>query len=273
MSDSAQRVALVQMVSGSDPVTNLNVAIKGIQAAKEQGARLVVLPENFLLFNSKQLAEYARSDAARAAFQQLAECAAKEQIWVLAGTFPSPAPDGRVYARSLLFDEQGRLVAQYDKRHLFDVDVADAKGAYRESSWIAPGEALCVVQTPLGQLGLSICYDLRFPGHFQRLRSLGAELICVPSAFTEVTGAAHWEVLVRARAIENQCYILGAGQGGDHGNNRLTFGHSMIVDPWGEILAQAAPQGFDVICAEIDLSRLAAIRAEMPVSAQRRDPL
>lgn len=267
------RVALVQMVSGTDPEVNLEQAIEGVIAAKEQGSSLVLLPENFLLFDSKRLVEFANSRQAQLAIEMLAEAAIEHSIWILAGSFPVPSADGRVFARSLLFSAAGEQVAQYDKRHLFDVDVADSKGAYRESSWIAPGEALSLALTPVGQLGLSICYDLRFPAHYQRLRQLGAELITVPSAFTQVTGQAHWEVLLRARAIENQCYILGAGQAGDHGNNRLTFGHSMIVDPWGEVIAQSKPQGFDVVSAHIDLQRLQRIRAEMPVLSQRRDSL
>lgn len=265
------RVALVQMVSGADPEANLEQAINGVIAAKAQGSALVVLPENFLLFDSKRLVDFANSTLARTALESLAHTAAEHSIWILVGSFPVPSTDVRAFARSLLFNASGEVAAQYDKRHLFDVDVADSKGAYRESSWIAPGEALSLARTPVGELGLSICYDLRFPAHFQRLRQLGAELISVPSAFTQVTGEAHWEVLLRARAIENQCYILGAGQGGDHGNNRQTYGHSMIVDPWGKVIAQSKPQGFDVISAEIDLARLARIRTAMPVLAQRRD--
>jgi len=267
------RVALVQMVSGADPELNLEQAIKGVIAAKEQGSALVLLPENFLLFDSKGLVEFANSCRAENAIKTLEEAAIEHSIWILAGSFPVLSADGRVFARSLLFSAAGATVALYDKRHLFDVDVADSKGVYRESSWIAPGEALSLASTPVGQLGLSICYDLRFPVLYQRLRQLGAELISVPSAFTQVTGEAHWEVLLRARAIENQCYILGAGQGGDHGNNRLTYGHSMIVDPWGEVIAQSKPQGFDVVTADIDLQRLHRIRTEMPVLVQRRDSL
>ena len=267
------RVSLVQMVSGADPELNLEMALEGVIAAKEQGSALVLLPENFVLFDSKRLVEFANSSRAENAIQTLAKAAIEYSIWILAGSFPVPSADGRVFARSLLFSAAGDAVAVYDKRHLFDVDVADSKGAYRESSWIAPGEALCLARTPVGQLGLSICYDLRFPVHYQRLRQLGAELICVPSAFTQVTGEAHWEVLLRARAIENQCYILGVGQGGDHGNNRLTHGHSMIVDPWGEVVAHSKPQGFDVVSADIDLQRLHRIRTEMPVLSQRRDSL
>ena len=265
------RVALVQMVSGADAERNLQQAAEGVSKAKSLGAKLVLLPENFLLFDSANLVSFAHSLRSADAFEALATLARTESIWIVAGSFPAPATQGRAYARSLVLNDAGELVCQYDKRHLFDVDVSDAKGAYRESSWIAQGDALSVCATPLGQLGLSICYDLRFAQHYQRLRALGAQLLSVPSAFTQVTGEAHWEVLLRARAIETQCYVLGAGQGGDHGNNRHTYGHSMIVDPWGRVVAKAKPQGFDVISAEIDLNDLQRIREQMPVEQQRRD--
>ncbi|HSG02255.1 MAG TPA: carbon-nitrogen hydrolase family protein [Marinobacterium sp.] len=265
------RVALVQMVSGADPDINLRQAEEGIGIAKGQGAHLVILPENFLLFDSANLIKYAHSEQADQALKRLTAVAKYHSIWVVAGSFPAPAPNGRAFARSIVINDSGAIVSQYDKRHLFDVDVADAKGSYRESDWIAPGDALSVVNTPIGDLGLSICYDLRFPIHFQRLRDAGAQLISVPSAFTQVTGAAHWEILLRARAIETQCYLIGAGQAGDHGNGRFTYGHSLILDPWGEIIASAKPQGFDVISAEVDLVRLQQIRQRMPVSRQRRD--
>lgn len=265
------RVALVQMVSTADPQANLRQAEEGIARAHKQGAELAVLPENFLLFDSANLIKFAHSDSSVGAFRQLSEMAARYSIWIVAGTFPAPAPDGRAYARSLVINAGGELVAHYDKRHLFDVEVADAKGRYRESDWIAPGEAVALIQTPIGSLGLSICYDLRFPEHYQRLRAAGAELISVPSAFTQVTGEAHWEVLLRARAIETQCFVLGVGQAGDHGNGRLTYGHSIIVDPWGEVLCRAKAQGFDVVSAEVDLLKLQQIRQQMPVLQQRRD--
>lgn len=267
-----KRVALVQMASGALVDVNLGAALEGILEARRQGASLVLLPENFLLFDSKQLFAFAVSDAARDALTVLKNTAKEQGIWVVAGSFPWPASDGRVYARSMVIDASGSVCAHYDKRHLFDGDVADEKGAYRESSWVAPGDAITLAQTPVGQLGLSVCYDLRFPEHFQRLRNLGAELLSVPSAFTELTGAAHWEVLLRARAIETQCYVLGAGQGGDHGNRRLTYGHSMLIDPWGEVVARANPKGFDVVSAEVDRLKLDQLRSEMPVQKQRCDP-
>lgn len=265
------RVALVQMVSTADPQVNLRQAEEGVARANDQGADLVVLPENFLLFDSANLIRFAHSSDSVVAMQQLAEMARQHSIWIVAGSFPAPATDGRAYARSLVINSSGELVAQYDKRHLFDVEVADAKGNYRESDWIAPGEAIALASTPVGILGLSICYDLRFPEHFQRLRTAGAELVSVPSAFTQVTGEAHWEVLLRARAIETQCFVLGAGQAGDHGNGRQTYGHSIIVDPWGVVLCRAKAQGFDVVSAEVDLLRQQQIRQQMPVSMQRRD--
>ena len=167
------------------------------------------------------------------------------RLWIVAGTLPLPPegqPEAKANACSLLIDEHGERVARYDKLHLFDVDVADARGRYRESDDYAFGQKIVVADTPVGRLGLTVCYDLRFPELYTALREAGAELITAPSAFTAVTGAAHWQVLVRARAIETQCYLLAAGQGGVHPRGRETFGHSAIVDPWGRVLAER-PQG------------------------------
>lgn len=194
------------------------------------------------------------------------------RLWIVAGTLPLP-PDGQPEAKanacSLLIDEHGERVARYDKLHLFDVDVADARGRYRESDDYAFGQNIVVADTPVGRLGLTVCYDLRFPELYTALREAGAELITAPSAFTAVTGAAHWQVLVRARAIETQCYLLAAGQGGVHPRGRETFGHSAIVDPWGRVLAER-PQGEAVLLAVRDAAEQADIRRRMPVVAHRR---
>ena len=194
------------------------------------------------------------------------------RLWIVAGTLPLP-PDGQPEAKanacSLLIDEHGERVARYDKLHLFDVDVADARGRYRESDDYAFGQKIVVADTPVGRLGLTVCYDLRFPELYTALREAGAELITAPSAFTAVTGAAHWQVLVRARAIETQCYLLAAGQGGVHPRGRETFGHSAIVDPWGRVLAER-PQGEAVLLAVRDAAEQADIRRRMPVVAHRR---
>lgn len=267
------RIAVIQMVSGERFEDNLQTATRLVREAADAGARLALLPENFALFDSANLRTLAeRGDELRA---RIAGLASEAGIWLVAGSLPqAERPDGtvvpapRVRASCLVFDDRGMLQARYDKRHLFDVDVADAQRSYRESGYIEPGEKPVVVETPFGCLGLSICYDLRFPAHYQALRDAGAELITAPSAFTAVTGAAHWEVLLRARAIENQCYLLGADQGGRHSNRRETWGHSMIVGPWGEVLGVQA-QGDGVVVSEIDPARLRQLRDEMPVQIHR----
>jgi predicted amidohydrolase len=193
-------------------------------------------------------------------------------LWLVAGTLPLPPegqPLGKARACSLLLDDQGQTVARYDKLHLFDVDVQDSRARYRESDDYAHGEQVVVADTPVGRLGLSVCYDLRFPELYTRLRDAGAELITAPSAFTAVTGSAHWEVLIRARAIETQCYLLAAAQGGEHPGPRHTHGQAAIVDPWGRMLAQQAT-GEAVLLSSRDAAEQAAIRERMPVHAHRR---
>ena len=190
----------------------------------------------------------------------------------MAGTLPLPPegqPEAKVNACSLLIDAEGEQAARYDKLHLFDVDVSDNRGRYRESDDYAHGRRVVVADTPVGKLGLSVCYDLRFPELYSELRTAGAELITAPSAFTAVTGAAHWEILIRARAIETQCYILAAAQGGVHPGPRETWGHAAIIDPWGRVLAEQA-QGEGVLLARRDALEQADIRARMPVVSHRR---
>ncbi len=169
----------------------------------------------------------------------------------------------------LVFDPRGEMVARYDKMHLFDVQVDDRQAQYSESRSFEPGSRIVCVDAPVGRIGLSICYDLRFPELYRKLLEQGAEILTVPSAFTKVTGEAHWEVLLRARAIENQCFVLAANQGGVHNATRETWGHSMIVDPWGRVLARVE-SGEGVAVADIDLSALHALRSRMPIQSHRR---
>ncbi|MCO4756537.1 MAG: carbon-nitrogen hydrolase family protein [Oceanospirillaceae bacterium] len=269
-----KRVALLQMVSTADLEVNLKQAILLLRQAAEQGAVLAVLPENFALLNTQRLRAFAEAELDRVV-SLLCSQAAELGIWIVVGSVPmSTSAQGlsvdapHVRAACLLIDSLGNIRARYDKLHLFDVDVADQQATYRESEFVEAGDDLVVVDTPVGALGLSICYDLRFPEQYQRLREAGAELIAVPSAFTHVTGQAHWEVLLRARAIENQVYILGCNQGGAHGEGRESWGHSMIVDPWGRLMAQCQ-KGSGLVVAEIDLEYLADIRQKMPVLAHR----
>jgi predicted amidohydrolase len=266
--------AVIQMVSQSDVEGNLAQARKLLEQAAAAGAKLAVLPENFAAMGRRDIAAIGRAEAmSEGPILPWLKLAARDlKLWIVAGTLPLPPegrPEGKVTACSLLVDDQGQQVARYDKLHLFDVDVADARGRYRESDDYAHGGNVVVADTPVGKLGLTVCYDLRFPELYTALREAGAELITAPSAFTAVTGAAHWEILLRARAIETQCYVLAAAQGGVHPGPRETFGHAAIIDPWGRVLAEQA-QGEAVLLAERDSEEQASIRARMPVSNHRR---
>ncbi|KEA63270.1 putative amidohydrolase [Marinobacterium lacunae] len=274
----AEKVAVIQMVSSKDTEANLAQAGELIAQAASQGARLAVMPENFALIESGQIRALAEEELLHGRLSNWLAAQAKAYgIWLVAGSTPallrpdgSKIEDGRVRSRLLVVDDGGAVAASYDKRHLFDVDVGDALSSYRESERFEPGEDVVVVDSPVGKLGLSICYDLRFPAHYQRLRDLGAEILLVPAAFTKVTGEAHWEVLLRARAIENQCYCLGAGQGGVHSPKRETWGHSMIIDPWGKVLG-CHEWGEGVVVADVNLDKVKQLRADMPVWQHRRD--
>ena len=188
---------------------------------------------------------------------------------MVGGTIPIQSTEGKVSASCLIFDDQGQRVGRYDKIHLFDVHVPESDESYLESATIVAGNDILVVDTPAGRLGVSVCYDLRFPELFRQMASIEMDLFVVPSAFTERTGAAHWEILLRARAIENQCFVIAANQAGVHENGRQTFGHSMIVDPWGHVLSCLA-KGPGAVIADIDPARLDAIRASFPALKHQR---
>lgn len=275
--------AVVQMVSTGNVQANLTAAGRLIAEAAAAGAALVLLPENFAVLDGGPLSQYAEREGDDSALLQsfLQQKARQHGITLVAGTMPvvtrpaSPSgvvetiTDGRVRPSSLVYSPEGLLMARYDKMHLFDVQVADKQAQYMESRSFEPGSSIVTVATPFGKLGLSICYDLRFPELYRRLLDDGAEIITVPSAFTKVTGEAHWEILLRARAIENQCYVLAANQGGVHNASRETWGHSMIVDPWGNVMARVE-KGEGIAVAEIDLDYLHDLRSRMPVQAHRR---
>ena len=263
--------AAVQMVSSDDLDANLRTAGALIQSAAEAGARLIVLPENFAYMGKTeahklQIAE-TPGDGPAQAF--LAEQAAHFGVWLVGGTVAIAADDGRAWASCLVFDDQGRQVARFDKIHLFDVGVPDSDESYLESDSTRPGDTARVIDTPLGRLGLTVCYDLRFPELYRALSADGAELVVVPSAFTQATGRAHWETLVRARAIENLCYVIAPNQGGKHASGRTTYGDSMVVDPWGRILDRV-PEGPGVALGEIDLDHQQRIRERFPALSHRR---
>lgn len=233
---------------------------------------LVVLPECSLLFGgheSQQLA-YAGDSHLSPLKSALSALAARYCVYMVAGTIPALAEDGRVYSRCYLFDDKGDTFGQYDKLHLFDVDVADGTKQYRESETFCTGNHISVIDTPFGKIGLTICYDLRFPDLFRALRLAGAEIITVPSAFTKVTGEAHWQVLLQARAIETQCFILAAAQWGAHNEgSRETWGQSMVIGPWGEVIAEQKT-GTGWVHADIDVAEVHSIRSKMPVAQHNR---
>ena len=270
-------IAAIQMTSGAEVAANLASAGRLLAEARTQGAELAVLPENFALMGARESDKLAVAEGEGAGPIQdfLADAARRLAMWIVAGTVPLRTREAnRVAAACLVFDAGGARVARYDKIHLFDVDITrgDPEGVerYRESASIAPGPLdAVVVDTPLGKLGLSVCYDLRFPELFRALTAAGAEILAVPSAFTERTGAAHWDVLLRARAIENQCYVVAPGQWGTHPGGRRTFGHSMIVDPWGRVLAQRE-SGEGVVVASVPREPLAQLRRTFPVLQHRR---
>lgn len=265
------RVAAVQMVSGPAVPANLAEAGRQISAAAAAGAKLVVLPENFALMpldDADRLA--AKEMDGQGPIQDfLSTQARRHHVWLVGGTIPLAAnnPD-KVRSACLLFNDRGERVARYDKIHLFDVSLDNGE-QYRESRHFEAGEHIVVADTPCGKLGLAVCYDLRFPELFRRQLDQGAELVAVPAAFTAHTGKAHWEVLVRARAIENLMYLIASAQGGLHANGRETHGDSMIVSPWGEVLVRLA-RGAGYVIVECDRQRLQGVRTSLPSIRHRR---
>lgn len=269
---SSVTVAAVQMVSGTDVSENLQTAARLVEQAVDRGAQLVALPENFAWLGGDAASRRAATEVAGEGPIQtfLSDAARKWRIWLSAGTMPMLAPDGRAYAASLALDPDGRVAARYDKIHLFDVELPEAKERYRESDYTCPGDEPKTVDTVCGRVGLTVCYDVRFPELYRRLAGEGTLLFTVPSAFTMSTGAAHWDVLLRARAVENLAFVLAPAQGGRHPNGRETYGQTLIVDPWGRVLARRHERGAGVVVAALDLDRQAALRRRFPVLRHRR---
>ncbi|MDC0661739.1 carbon-nitrogen hydrolase family protein [Marinobacter sp. SS21] len=278
LSGTGTSVAGIQMVSGGDVQENLREARELLEAAAQAKAKIAVLPENFAVLKAAQMVAQGRrecdGDGEIRAF--LSAQARRLGMWLVGGSMPlAQRPDGsamerRVRASCLVYDDRGQQVARYDKVHLFDADVDDAHGRYRESDTFEPGQEVVTVDTPAGVLGLAVCYDLRFPELFRKLREQGADWVALPSAFTYMTGEAHWHALIRARAIENQFWMVAAGQGGRNSPRRHTFGHSMVVDPWGVVVAERQNEGPGWVSAELDPERLAKVRQRMPVWGHRR---
>jgi predicted amidohydrolase len=265
------KVATLQMNSGPDVSRNLSVAGGLLGEAAAAGAVLAVLPENFAIMGAREADRLAVAETPGAGPIQdaMAELAQKLSLWIVAGTVPLRGHSAnRIAPASLVFDANGQQVARYDKIHLFDVEVPEKNEIYRESATFEPGKEPILVETPVGCLGLSVCYDVRFPELYRQLAARGAQLLAVPAAFTVPTGLAHWEVLLRARAVENLCYVLAAAQWGRHANGRETYGDAMIVDYWGRVLARQ-PTGAGVVLAEVDSAAQAGVRAGFPALKHR----
>ncbi|TVQ85243.1 MAG: carbon-nitrogen hydrolase family protein [Chromatiaceae bacterium] len=267
------KVAAVQMATGPNVNANLIEVERLIREAAETGAGLVVLPENFAFMGRREhdLLALVEADGDGPLQGFLTTTAARYGVWLIGGTVPIRAADHtrRARAACLVIDDQGERVARYDKMHLFDVALPGADELYNESAIIEPGDRVVVCDSPFGRLGVMVCYDLRFPELTRAMLDQGLEILAMPAAFTALTGKAHWETLVRARAIENLAYVIAAAQGGYHINGRETHGHSMIVDPWGAILAQV-PRGTGSICCPIDRAYQASVRASFPTLTHRR---
>jgi len=263
-------VSAIQMESTDNVEKNLEEALRLLNiAVTEEGSNLIVFPENFLCFGKTQ--QHYLASNLHSYLSKFQSIAAGLSISLVLGSMPSyiredgGKTDGRFRSASYVVNTQGNICCQYDKINLFDVDVNDSHGQYRESEAFEAGSAIKVIDIQAAKLGLSICYDLRFPELFQSLRVAGANVLVIPAAFTKVTGRAHWEVLLRARAIETQSYVVAANQGGMHSSQRETWGHSMIIDPWGEIIAEIQ-LGAGVCSAPLDLDKLNEIRASMPLN-------
>ncbi|MHB8813091.1 MAG: carbon-nitrogen hydrolase family protein [Steroidobacteraceae bacterium] len=265
------RVACVQIRSGADVAANLDRAENLIRQAHAQGAELIALPEvvDFRDEGVEPFRRYARPLAEHAAAKRFSRLAAELRVSLLAGSITVRAENDMLANRSLLFDTEGKCVAQYDKIHLFDTGVI-ANSVSKESDIFVPGNRAVLAQTSAGRIGLSICYDLRFPHLYRDLAKAGAELLAVPSNFLETTGRAHWHVLLRARAIENGCYVLAPAQWGESRPGKRSFGHSLIVDPWGEVLADAGADDERIITADIDMGRIAEVRGRIRSLAHDR---
>ncbi len=267
------RLAAIQMNSQDQIELNLAHALELLAEAAQANCQLAVLPENFACFAPGQQRHTAeRFDEIIAT---VAQWARDLNIWIVAGSVPCPyrqngqtVADQRVRSACLLLDPSGKTVARYDKIHLFDVAVKDHTGQYQESATFEAGDQIVTASTPFGRLGFMVCYDLRFPEQALSLRQQDAEIITAPSAFTHLTGSAHWQLLLRARAIDTQCLVIGAGQGGWHGS-RQTWGHSAISDGWGEILAETTGNKPELIVADYDAQKLKALRLDMPFMTRR----
>ena len=265
------RIAIFQARSGIDPGVNAAALVDAVERAAKGGAEMLFTPEmsGLLDGNRERAAEVVQSEEEDAVLAAVREAASASAIWLHVGSLALRGNGDKLVNRALVIDPTGEIVGRYDKMHLFDVDLPSGE-SWRESAVYKAGTGPVVVRgTPVGTLGLTICYDLRFPAIFERLAEAGAELISVPAAFTVPTGTAHWHVLLRARAIESGLFVVAAAQSGQHEDGRATFGHSLVVDPWGEVLVDGG-EGEKLLFAEIDLIQIAEVRSRIPVLSHRR---
>lgn len=265
------KLACIQTQSTADMAENIASAGAQVAYAAGRGAEFIVLPEN--VFYMRAEGEEAPPRYAEGEHPGIAAArgwAESHGVWLLVGSAAVAADEARVFNRSLLIDPQGGIAARYDKIHLFDVEVGDGQ-VYRESKRVAPGDRAVAANTPWGVLGMSICYDLRFPHLYRALAKAGASMLAVPAAFTQVTGEAHWHALLRARAIENGCFVFAPAQAGLHPGGRRTYGHSLIIGPWGEVIAEGGGEGAEVVMAEIDLREVARVRKMLPSLGHDRE--
>jgi len=264
MNDRGVRIACLQMNSGNEFAANLSVFGAMAREAAAGGANFILSPEYFLMMDGtgRVMRDAALDERGEPALSTVTALARELSVWLLAGSLTLKAGDGRMYNRSLLISSEGRAVAAYDKIHMFDVTLPDGK-VIRESSAYRPGERAVIAETPWGKLGMTVCYDLRFPGLFRALAQAGAEFITVPSSFQRQTGRAHWHTLVRARAIENECFVIAPAMCGDHPGNRQSFGHTLVIDPWGEVLAEGG-ESPEIIYADVVPRQVAKVRSMIP---------
>jgi predicted amidohydrolase len=266
------KVAAIQIATGPNVSANLLETERLIREAAAAGAGLVVLPESFAFMGKRDQDQVALRERDGDGRLQgfLSTMAARYGLWLVGGTLPLESEDAtKVRGACLVYNERGQRVARYDKIHLFDVSLPDTGERYEESSTIEPGDEVVVIDSPFGRLGIAVCYDLRFPELFRQMLDSGMEVLAMPACFTALTGKAHWETLVRARAIENLAYVIAAAQGGYHISGRETHGHSMVVDPWGTVLAQVQ-RGTGFICCPLDVEYQASVRRNFPTIAHRR---
>ena len=269
-----KRIAAIQMASGPKVSANLTEAGRLIGKAVDAGAGMVVLPENFACMGMQDtdLLRHREKEGDGPIQNFLREQADKHRVWLVGGTLPLFAEDEqRMRASCLVYDDRGQLRGRYDKIHLFDVWLEENDETYHESVTTEPGDQITIIETPFGRLGLAVCYDLRFPELFRRMVAEQVDVFAIPSAFTAITGRAHWEMLLRARAIENLCYVVASAQGGYHVNGRETHGHSMIIDPWGGVLDEL-DNGSGFVLAGVELERVKNIRRSFPALQHRKIP-